>query len=125
MLHRTTVTTPPRIPLRPVRVLVEDPRAMSGDLQAPPAFEVTTCAGPGEGEVCLLVMDGRCPLGPCDVVVTALDGPWARSVRAAWLETGTAVVDAGELATADPSARLAHHVGAAMQQLWASEVPAE
>lgn len=55
-------------------------------------------------------MDGRCPLGPCDIVVSSLEGPWAPSMRAAWAETSTPMVDATDLAATDPTERLQHHI---------------
>jgi hypothetical protein len=63
-------------------------------------------------------MDGTCLLAPCDIVVSALKGPWAPSVRAAWAETSTQIVDATDLAATDPTKRLHHHIGAAIQRLW-------
>jgi hypothetical protein len=106
-----------------VRVLIEDPQLVRRNLDPPAGFEVIACAGPRADEVCPLVMEGTCPLGPCDVVVTALGGPWAHSVRAAWQEAGAVVVDAGDLATSDPGARLSHHLGASIQRLWPSNPP--
>jgi hypothetical protein len=120
MQHRTTLPEAPRGPVRPVRVLIEDPALLSGALDAPGGFEVVACSGPRDADVCPLVMDGTCPLGPCDVVVTTLAGPWARSVRAAWQEAGAVVVDTVDVVAADPNARLSHHVGAAIQRLWPS-----
>jgi hypothetical protein len=101
-------------------VLIEDPALIAEDLATPTdAIEVTVCSGPrDEREVCPLVMDGTCPLEPCDIVVSALEGPWARSVRAAWTGTSTQAVDATGLAATDPTERLQHHIGAAMQRLW-------
>ena len=64
-------------------------------------------------------MDGRCPLGEFDVVVGALDGPWARSVRAAWAQTGVPYAAIAPDAAASAEERLAHHVGAALAALWA------
>ena len=118
-MRRRTITPTPT-PDVALRIIVEDPQLVEPLLHTPTsAVEVAVCAGPCEGEVCPLVMMGRCPLAPCDAVVTALDGPWARSVRAAWREAGTPVVDARELAVTDPGERLRHHVGAALQKLWA------
>jgi hypothetical protein len=89
-------------------------------------IQVVACTGPhDEREVCPLVTDGHCPLGRPDVVVTALDGPWDRSVLAAWTETGTPLVDARDVVTTDPAERLAHHVGAALQRLWPTQVSDE
>jgi hypothetical protein len=120
-MRRQTITPgpTPTSELR-LRIIVEDPRLVEPALHTSTgAVEVAVCAGPCDGEVCPMVMMGSCPLGPCDAVVTALDGPWARSVRAAWRSTGTPVVDACELATTDPGERLRHHVGAALKALWA------
>jgi hypothetical protein len=106
-----------------VRLLVEDAEIVPREVVPPTsAFEIAACSGPREGEVCPLVTTGTCPLGPFDVVVCALDGPWARSVAAAWADTSTPVVDASQTAIADPTGRLRHHVGAAVQRLWATPV---
>lgn len=120
MLQRTTAINPSPVPGRPLRVLIEDPALIADELATPTdAIEVTVCSGPrDEREVCPLVMDGTCPLEPCDIVVTVLDGPWAPSVRAAWAETFTQIVDASDLAATDPTERLHHHIGAAIQRLW-------
>jgi hypothetical protein len=64
-------------------------------------------------------MDGTCPLGRFDVVVGALQGPWAASVRAAWAETGIAYADANGITTAEPTERLTHQIGAALHALYA------
>jgi hypothetical protein len=121
MLQRTIPTQPTPVPGRHVRVLLEDPALIVDDLETPAAaIDVTVCGGPrDEREVCPLVMDGTCPLGPCDVVVSALEGSWAPSVRAAWAETSTTMVDARDLAATDPTERLHHHIGAAIQRLCA------
>lgn len=119
MLRRAIASAPAPAPQRGLRILIEDPLLLPADLPPPgSAFDVTVCAGPCDGEVCPLVMDGACPLAPCDAVVTALDGPWARSVHAAWTRTGTPVVDARHVAATDAAERLTHHVGAALQRLW-------
>ncbi len=120
MQQRTTAVDPPPVPGRPFRVLIEDPALIADELATPSnAIEVTVCSGPrDEREVCPLVMDGTCPLEPCDVVVSALEGPWAPSVRAAWAETSTEIVDATDLAATDPAERLHDHIGAAIQRLW-------
>ena len=120
MLQRTTAVDPPLVPGRPFRVLIEDPALIADELATPSdAIEVTVCSGPrDEREVCPLVMDGTCPLEPCDVVVSALKGPWTPSVRAAWAETSTEIVDATALAATDPAERLRDHIGAAIQRLW-------
>jgi hypothetical protein len=64
-------------------------------------------------------MDGRCPLGRFDVVVGALQGPWATSVRAAWAEAATAYADATDITAEDHTDRVADHIGAALQTLYA------
>jgi hypothetical protein len=108
-------------PIRPLRILIEDPHVeLSEDpqLRAWP-FDVTACAGPAsDTEECPLVMDGSCPLGHFDVVVGALQGPWAASVRAAWAETGTVYADATGITTADPTDRVTHRIGVALQALY-------
>jgi hypothetical protein len=121
MLQRTTAIDPPLVPARRLRVLIEDP-AVVDDLAAPTAgIEVTVCSGPrDEREVCPLVMDGTCPVEPCDIVVSAVKGPWAPSVRAAWAQTSTPMVDTTNLAATDPAERLHHHIGAAIRRLWAT-----
>lgn len=123
MLQCATEINPPALPARRLRVLIEDPALTVDDLATPTAaIAVTACSGPcDEREVCPLVMDGRCPLEPCDVVVSALEGPWARSVRAAWAQTSTPVVDATGLSATDPAERLHHHLGAAIQRLWPTD----
>jgi hypothetical protein len=120
MLHRNHAINPPPGPGRRLRVLIEDPALIADGLATPTdAIEVIVCSGPrDEPDVCPLVMDGTCPLEPCDIVVSALRGPWAPSVRAAWAETSTQFVDATDLATTDPTERLHHHIGAAIQRLW-------
>jgi len=120
MLQRTTAVVPPPVPGRPLRVLIEDPALITDGLATPTvAVEVTVCSGPcNEREVCPLVTDGTCPLEPCDIVVSALKGPWAPSVRAAWAETSIQIVDATDVAATDPTERLHHHIGAAIQRLW-------
>lgn len=122
MLRRTIASDPPPFPARPVRVVIEDPALLVGDLTTPTAaIEITACGGPrDEREPCPLVTDGACPLGPCDVVVSALEGPWAPSVCAAWSETSTPTVDATGVTATDPADRLHHHIGAVLQRLSAS-----
>ena len=68
MLQRTTAVDPPPVPGRPFRVLIEDPALIADELATPSdAIEVTVCSGlHDEREVCPLVMDGTCPLEPCD-----------------------------------------------------------
>jgi hypothetical protein len=105
-----------------VRVLIEDPQvdlSETGQLRAWP-IDVSVCAGPAsDTEECPLVMEGACPLGRFDVVVGALRGPWAPSVRAAWAETGIAYADGSGITAEDPADRVAHHIGAAIQALYA------
>ena len=48
----------------------------------------------------------------------AIEGPWGPSVRAAWAEASTQVVDATGVAATDPTERLHHRIGAAIQRLW-------
>lgn len=111
------------LPLPLVRILIEDPALADAQLPTPPPpapapVELTVCSGPRDGnETCPLVMDGTCPHGPFDVVVTALHGPWAPSICAAWHQSRTPVVDARGLSETDPTRRLAHHLGAAYQHL--------
>jgi hypothetical protein len=116
---RTTIEGTSIVPLPLLRVLIEDPLLAGEDLPVPRApVEVTVCSGPcAIDETCPLVMDGSCPHGPFDVVVSALGGPWARSVCAAWGQTPTPVVDASDVRDTDPTQRLAHHLGVAFQQL--------
>ena len=80
-----------------VRVLVEDPAICSiePDLDLPAGVNVSLCSGPHTAsEPCPLVLDGTCPVGRPHVVVCGIDGPWARSVRAAWALEGVDVLDA-------------------------------
>jgi hypothetical protein len=123
MLQRETAIDLSPLPARPLRVLIEDPALVADELMTPTAaIDVTVCSGPrDEHEVCPLVMDGTCPLEPCDIVVSALEGPWAPSVRAAWAETSTPIVEATNLAAIDPTERLRHHLGSAIQHLWAKQ----
>jgi hypothetical protein len=111
-------------PIRPLRILIEDPHVDLSDgrqLGAWP-FNVSVCAGPAsDTEECPLVMEGACPLGRFDVVVGALEGPWARSVRAAWAETGTAYADGSGITADDPTDRVTYHIGAALQALCAPD----
>jgi hypothetical protein len=109
-------------PIRPLRILIEDPQAdlaEGGQFRAWP-FDVSVCAGPAsDSEECPLVMDGACPFAGFDVVVGALRGPWAASVRAAWAETGIAYADGSGNPAEDPSDRIAYHIGAAIHALYA------
>ena len=115
MRHYAVPVAASAVPGRPLRVLVEDAGAIPERITGARGVEVVVCAGPQEGEVCPLVMDGECPFEPCDVVVNGLTGEWARSIRAAWAERSTPTVDGSGLLAADPDDRLAHHVGAAIK----------
>jgi hypothetical protein len=118
MQHNTSEGTS-ALPLPFVRILIEDATLANAQLPPPPApVELTICSGPSDGnETCPLVMDGTCPHGPFDIVVTALDGPWAPSICAAWHQSPTPAVDARHLDEANPARRLAYHLGAAYQHL--------
>jgi hypothetical protein len=122
VLQRTTASNPPPVPVSRLRVLIEDAALSVDDLATPTAaIDVTACSGPrDERDVCPLVMDGTCPLGPCDIVLSALNGLWAPSVRAAWAQTSTPMVDATDLAATDPTERLHRHIDAAIQRLRAT-----
>jgi hypothetical protein len=100
-------------------VLIEDPQLAGVFVDPAIGVEITTCSGPAdECELCPMVMDGKCPLEPVDVVVCALDGPWARSVHAAWVQSGTPVVDERSYASTDADERLDHHLASALHHLW-------
>jgi hypothetical protein len=122
VLQRTTASNPPPVPVSRLRVLIEDAALSVDDLATPTAaIDVTACSGPrDERDVCPLVMEGTCPLGPCDIVLSALNGLWAPSVRAAWAQTSTPMVDATDLAATDPTERLHRHIDAAIQRLRAT-----
>ena len=122
MLQRTTASNPPPVPGSRLRALIEDAALSVDDLATPTAaIDVTACSGPrDERDVCPLVMEGTCPLGPCDIVLSALNGLWAPSVRAAWAQTSTPMVDATDLAATDPTERLHRHIDAAIQRLRAT-----
>ena len=102
-------------------VLVEDDALDLSTLDLSPpgasALDIVVCTGPDGSDRCPLVVDGYCPAGTPDVVVSNLSerNPWARSVRAAWVEAGVAVVpvedDEGPL-------RWPAHVGAAIRYWW-------
>jgi hypothetical protein len=122
MRQQSIPSTGTPLPIRPLRILIEDPQvdlAESGQLRAWP-FDMSVCAGPAsDSEECPLVMDGACPFARFDVVVGALRGPWAPSVRAAWAETGIAYADGSGITAEDPADRIAYHIGAAIQALYA------
>jgi hypothetical protein len=107
----------PSLPMRPLRILIEDPILATAQLSDGwrGGMEVTICSGPSsDGELCPLVMDGRCPVEPVDVVVCGLGRPWGRSVHAAWLETPLLVVDARDGNEGSAPERFKHHIGAAL-----------
>jgi len=102
-------------------VLVEDDALDLSTLDLSPpgasAFDIVVCSGPDGREYCPLVADGFCPVGTPNVVVSNLSeaNPWARSVRAAWAETGVPVVTAADAGT---KLEWPAHVGAAIQHCW-------
>ncbi len=111
-------------PIRPLRILIEDPHVelSEGEQVRAGPFDVSVCAGPAsDTEECPLVMDGACPLGRFDVVVGALEGAWSTSVRAAWAEAGTAYADGSGITAEDSADRVAYHIGAAIQALYAPD----
>jgi hypothetical protein len=118
MLQQTLPeSTRPSSPMRRLHLLIEDPTLAGARLSDEwrGGMDVTICSGPtSDRDVCPLVLDGRCPLGPVDVVVCGLNGPWARSVHAAWLETPLLVVDAREGIGGSPPERFKHHMGTAL-----------
>ena len=119
MLQRSVPRTSP-LPGRPVRVLIE-----SADLASQPVparrlggVEVAICSGPTSLEdACPLVTEGVCPMGDCDVVASELEGPWAPSVRNAWLRNGV-VVTSTRGAASSPEDRFDAHLGAALSALY-------
>jgi hypothetical protein len=126
MLQRTSAPRTSRSPTRPLRILIEDAQLVFDDLTPPSGVEVAVCAGPdGDHDTCPLVLEGACSLGHFDAVCSALEGPWAHSVHAAWTETDTAVIDLRDHPATDAEGRLNHHVGAALQLLWAPYAPVE
>jgi len=109
-------TREPAPPLPRVRVLIEDAELAAAACDGGEAAwcDIVVCSGPTTvHDACPLVLDGRCPVGPADVVVCAIQGEWSHSVHAAWREAGTTVVDARALAAGTPDERLRHHLGAA------------
>ena len=102
-------------------VLVEDDALDLSTLDLSPpgaaAFDIVVCTGPAGDDRCPLVMDGYCPVGTPDVVVSNLSAsnPWAPSVRAAWTEAGVPVVDADD---SEPLLEWPAHVGAAIRDTW-------
>ena len=75
MHPRTTARRPAHRPGRQLslRILTEDPLLVRADLALPGTdVEVVVCDGPCVGEACPLLVDGTCPLGRFEAVVTAL-----------------------------------------------------
>jgi hypothetical protein len=98
-----------------------DPATMDLNVAGSGPFEIVACTGPtSAAEPCPLVVDGTCPVGRPDVVVSALspDNPWAGSVRAAWRDAGVPVV---EVAADDQVLVWPAHIGAAIQRLTQAE----
>jgi len=102
-------------------ILVEDDHLDLTTLDlCPPgvdAFDVVVCSGPtGVAEECPLVVDGTCPAGRPDVVVSAFerDNPWAASVRAAWEQDGVPVAAVG---LHEPPLVWPAHIGAGLRTL--------
>ena len=111
-----------RAPGRRPLVLIEDDALDTDVLDLSPpgsgAFDIVICSGPHDaGEECPLVMEGTCPAGRPDVVVSALstDNPWSHSVQAAWRLDGVPV--------ARPTTPLTwpEHIGAALRALGAED----
>ena len=121
MLHRTLrVPTGPSPPMHRLRLLIEDPTLAAAGLSDEwrGQMEVSICSGPSsDREGCPLVLEGQCPLGSVDVVVCALDGPWARSVHMAWLDASVRVVDARGYLEECAAERFRHHIGAALSAI--------
>jgi len=117
----------PDLPQRQLRLVIEDPVIARdrGPVEAGATpFDVRVCAGPrSSAEVCPLVTEGRCPLGPCDAVVTAIDGPWAHCVRAAWRQAGVPVVEVPGGGATDARVRLDRAVAATMAALAPTDPP--
>jgi hypothetical protein len=99
--------------------LIEDPALAAADVTIPvTGLEITVCSGPRSvQDSCPLVLDGSCPACVADVVVSALDGPWASPVLKAWSVAGVPVVDGRAVVQRDPAARLGCHIGAALAAL--------
>lgn len=105
---------------RPLVIVEDDALDLTTLDLAPPgatALDIVVCTGPDGTEHCPLVVDGACPLGTPDVVVSNLSAanPWAHSVRAAWTEAGVPVVDVtdDERPITWPA-----HIGAAVRAGW-------
>ena len=113
-----------RVPLRPLRVVIED-----RDLAAAPladcdtaGMDVRVCSGPVESPGrCPLVTDGLCPIGSADVVVCGLEGEWERPVVRAWQQAGAIVIRPTGSPAADPTRRFHTYLGAALGAVWATD----
>ena len=100
------------------RVLIEDANLSptTEDVQAAHAvgLDLSACTGPSTAsEACPLVVDGTCPLGTPDLVVSALRGCWQLPVAAAWKQEGVPVafVDAGGATSCRPHIAAAFSLG--------------
>lgn len=111
-----------RGPGRRPLVLIEDDTLDTDVLDLSPpgssAFDIVICTGPhGTDEECPLVMDGCCPHGRPDVVVSALspENPWSHSVQAAWR--------LDQVPVARPTTPLTwpEHIGAALRAMGADD----
>ena len=104
------------LPVRRLRIIVEDPALVMTDAVNAPTVEVRCCSGPEDvSERCPLVCDDRCPLGPADVVVCNLAGPWSVAVARAWSRAGVPV-------TSTLGGSLDSAIGAALLTRWAADV---
>ena len=116
----------PRPPMRRVHVLIEDASFFDEPFDPPHDHwcDVTVCSGPvNPHDVCPLVANGQCPVDGVDVVVHALSGAWSESVRAAWSERGTVVVDVRANSSAPADERYNFHVGSAITALMTTADP--
>ena len=123
MLHRS-VPMKPGPPVRRVRVVIEDAALAESGFEAreTAGMDITICSGPGsDREVCPLVVDGACPVGSCDVVVSSLEGPWAAPVAQAWRYEGVLVTRATPDASSAPAQRFDGFVGEAVRALYAAQ----
>lgn len=109
------------LPMRPMRIVIED-RELAGATFADcdtSGVDVKICSGPdSERDVCPLVLDGRCPLGRADVVVSSVTGPWQRSVQRAWELEGVPFVHTEREPSATASVRLQQFVAVAASALF-------
>ena len=118
MKQRTCNAYVRRTPGRRPLILVEDDSLDTDVLDLSPphsdVFDIVICNGPNSAaEECPMVMDGECPAGRPDVVVSALseDNAWSHAVQAAWRLDGVPV--------ARPTTPLTwpEHIGAALHAL--------